>query len=273
MNVNKDFLKSQYIEEILEAANLFSVRGWAERNAGNISCIIPREKAKKFFDINQVKRRFDLDTNIRGLAGKILLITATGAYFRKLHHNPSSGLGVVKISEDGNGLDLIWGFEGDNSPTSEVRMHLMGHMTRLQADPNHKVIMHTHATNTIIMSTMGIPDETSFTSNLWRMHSECMVVFPDGIGLLPWMVPGTDEISRATADKMADFRLIIWPLHGLIAAGSSIDEAMGLIETVEKAAEIYIRSIKLSDSPCVVTDKQLMEIADHFNVKPRNGIF
>ncbi len=241
MGINSDFSKSLFIEEILEAAGLLSIRGWAERNAGNISCIIPHAEAVKFFDINQVKKSFDLDMNASELAGKIFLITATGTYFRKLHYNPARGLGVVRVSEGGNRLELIWGFEGDNSPTSEIRMHLMGHRARLKADPNHKVIMHTHATNTIVMSAMDNLDEKAFTAALWRMHSECIILFPDGIGLLPWMIPGTHEISTATAEKLAEFRLVVWPLHGLIGTGSSIDEAMGLIEAVEKTAEIYVK--------------------------------
>ena len=272
MGVNSDFSKSLFIKEILEAAGLLSVRGWAERNAGNISCIIPHAEAVKFFDINQVKKSFDLDMNVNELAGKIFLVTATGTYFRKLHYNPARGLGVVRVSEDGGRLELIWGFEGDNSPTNEMRMHLMGHTARLKADPNHKVIMHTHATNTIVMSTMSNLDERAFTSSLWRMHSECIILFPDGIGLIPWMVPGTHEISTATAEKLAEFRLVVWPLHGLIGTGSSIDEAVGLIETVEKTAEIYVRSMRLTGSPSVLTDKQLIAIAEHFNVMPRKGI-
>ncbi len=275
MNIEKGYEKfsgSTLVKEIVESGQLMSARGWAERNAGNISCIIPHAEAEKYFDLNNPRKNFDLDLDIRELAGKIFLITATGTYFRKLHEKPSSGLGVVRISADGKRLELLWGFEGNNSPTSEVRMHFMGHIERLKVDTDHKVIMHTHATNTIVMSAMGELEEKAFTSALWRMHSECMVVFPDGIGLIPWMVPGTQDISTATAEKFRDFRLIVWPLHGIIASGNSIDEAMGLIETVEKTAEIYVKSMGLSKSPRVVTDRQLMEIAENFKVTPREGI-
>ena len=268
----EDFLQSFFVRETVEAGQLMSVRGWAERNAGNISRIIPYGEAEKYFDLNNPKKYFDLDLNIRELSGKIFLIKATGKFFRKLHENPASGLGAVRIAKDGKRLELLWGFEGDNSPTSEMRMHFLGHIERLKADPDHKVIMHTHATNTIVMSTMGELDEKGFISALWRMHSECLVIFPDGVGLLPWMVPGTQDISTATAEKFKDYRLIIWPLHGIIAAGNSMDEAMGLIETVEKTAEIYVKSMGLSKSPRVVTDKQLLEIAEHFKVTPREGI-
>jgi ribulose-5-phosphate 4-epimerase/fuculose-1-phosphate aldolase len=36
-----------------------------------------------------------------------------------------------------------------------------------------------------------------FTRLLWEGSTECLVVFPDGVGILPWMVPGTDGIGAA----------------------------------------------------------------------------
>ena len=45
-----------------------------------------------------------------------------------------------------------------------------------------------------------------FTRKLWEGSTECLVVFPDGVGILPWMVPGTDEIGQATAETMQNTR-------------------------------------------------------------------
>jgi hypothetical protein len=47
---------------------------------------------------------------------------------------------------------------------------------------------------------------------------------------------------------------------------------MGLIETVEKTSEIYLKSMGSTDSLKPLTDKQVLETAAHFNVKPRSGI-
>jgi rhamnulose-1-phosphate aldolase len=268
----EDFSKSVFVEEMLEAARLMSERGWAERNAGNMSCIIPNAEVTKYFDPDHIKKVLKLDLNIKKLAGMVFLITATGSYFRKLKYAPADSLGAVRVSTDGNSLELLWGFNKGASPTSEMRMHFMGHIMRLKKDPVHRVILHTHATNTIIMSANGRLDEKAFTRALWCMHSECIVVFPEGVGIVPWMIPGTQEISDTTAEKFKEFRLIIWPLHGIIATGRSIDEAMGLIETVEKTAEIYLKSMGFTDSLKPLTDKQVLETAAHFNLKPRSGI-
>ena len=53
------------------------------------------------------------------------------------------------------------------------------------------------------------------------------------------MTPGTKEIGAKTVAKMADYRVVMWPHHGIFAVGADLDETFGLIETVEKAALIY----------------------------------
>ena len=92
--------------------------------------------------------------------------------------------------------------------------------------------------------------------------------FPDGVGVLPWMLCGTNEIGEATAEKMKEFRLVVWGLHGLYGAGKDMDEAFGLVETVEKAAQLYMISAHLPRLN-TITDDRLREIARGFKVNYR----
>ena len=62
------------------------------------------------------------------------------------------------------------------------------------------------------------------------------MVFPDGVGILPWMVPGTDEIGQATAQEMQKHSLVLCPFHGVFGSGPTLDETFGLIDTAEKSA-------------------------------------
>ena len=84
------------------------------------------------------------------------------------------------------------------------------------------------------------------------------------------MLCGTNSIGEATAEKMKEFRLVVWAQHGIFGTGRDIDEAFGLIETVEKAAEIYI---KVMHMPILqsITDEELKILADAFGVTPRAG--
>ena len=98
--------------------------------------------------------------------------------------------------------------------------------------------------------------------------TESIIVFPEGGGVLPWMVCGTNAIGEATAEKMKDYRLVVWTLHGIYGCGKTMDEAFGLIETVEKAAKMYLLAAAKPQLN-VITDAQLAAVAERFGVNYR----
>ena len=57
-------------------------------------------------------------------------------------------------------------------------------------------------------------------------------------------------------------------MMGLIGAGKTMDETFGLIETVEKAAQIYMLTAHLPRIN-TIKDKEMMELAEFFGVKYR----
>jgi rhamnulose-1-phosphate aldolase len=206
------------------------------------------------------------------LAGKYFIVTGSGKFFKNVSEDPAVNLGLIRIAEDGRHYEILWGFEDGGVATSELPTHLMNHMKRLSVDTNHRVIMHCHATHLLAMTFTHSLDENGFTKTLWEMCTECIVVFPDGVGIIPWMVPGTDAIGEATAVKMAETRLVLWPHHGVFGAGTTIDETFGLIETAEKAAEVYTIVQSQGGKKQTITDQQLQDLADAFRVTPRDGI-
>ncbi len=67
---------------------------------------------------------------------------------------------------------------------------------------------------------------------------------------------------------MLSSRAVVWALHGLYGAGKSLDETFGLVETVEKAAQIYMLTSHLSRKN-TITDFQLKQLAEFFKVDYR----
>lgn len=114
-------------------------------------------------------------------------------------------------------------------------------------------------------------NEKKWTEILWKMQTESIVVFPEGIAVLPWIICGGEEIGESTATKMKEYRSVVLAQHGLFATGRSLDEVFGLIETIEKAAEIYM---KICDKPIVqsITNENLKQLAKAFNINYRKGI-
>lgn len=246
--------------------------GWDERNGGNVSYLLDEDEVKEYLDTSKVIREIPTGFMAKDLIGKIFIVTGTGKYFKNIMDDPETNLGIVRIKEDGVTAQLLWGFKDGGKFTSEFPAHMMSHMARLKKDPENRVIMHTHPTNTLAMTHIHDLDEAKFTHTLWEMCTECVVVFPDGVGVLPWMVCGTNAIGEATAKKMEEFRLVVWALHGIYGAGKTMDEAFGLIETVEKAAQLYMLIAHLPRLN-TITEANMLEIRDAFKVDMREDYF
>lgn len=264
----KDIFTAPFVEEMKKTtANMYRL-GWDERNGGNISYMLDESKVAEYLNLNNVIRTIPLGFDAKAVAGKIFIVTGTGKYFKNVIDDPETNLGIVRIANDGQNAELLWGYADGGRFTSEFPAHLMSHMARLGVDPENRVIMHCHPTNTLAMNYVHELDEKKLTHTLWEMCTECIVVFPDGVGVLPWMLCGTNTIGEATAEKMKEFRLVIWGMHGIYGAGRTMDEAFGLIETVEKAAEIYMLTAHLPRIN-TIRDDQMKELAEFFGVDYR----
>ena len=267
----KNILETNYLKEFTATADNMYRLGWDERNGGNISCIVSEEEIKETAGIDKVVRTIPLGFDAIKLAGKHFLVTGTGKYFKNVKSDPERSVGLFRVSDDGKNAELLWGYSDGGRFTSELPAHLMSHISRLSVDPENRVIMHCHPTSLLAMTYVHELDTNSFTHTLWQMSTECVVVFPDGVEVLPWMLCGTNEIGRATAEKMLTSRCVIWALHGIYGAGKDLDEAFGLVETVEKAATVFMLTSHM-ERINTITDDQLRILAKAFKVTPRPGI-
>ncbi len=264
-------IEAPFIQEMSEITRHMWELGWDELNGGNVSYLLDEEEVAKYINILEPLRVINLTFPVTELAGKYFIVTGSGKYFRNVIKDPEANMGVLRVSKNGESVEVLWGLRNGAVPTSELASHFMSHIERLKVDPTHRIVLHTHATNVIAMTFTHDLDELKFTKTLWEMCTECLVVFPDGVSVIPWIVPGSSEIGRETAKKMKDHRVVIWPQHGIFGTGSTMDSTFGLVETVEKAAIVYNliggREIKQK-----ITDQQLADLAKAFNVTPKAGI-
>ena len=264
----KNIMSAPFMKEMTETASIMYRLGWDERNGGNISYMLNEEDVAEYLDLSRVIRTIPTGFDAKPLAGKIFIVTGTGKYFKNISGDPENNLGVVRIAADGTTAELLWGYSDGGKFTSEFPAHMMSHIARLQVDPDNRVVMHCHPTNTLAMNYVHELDEKKLTHTLWEMCTECIVVFPDGIGVLPRMLCGTNEIGIKTAEKMKEFRLVVWGMHGIYGAGRNMDETFGLIETVEKAAQIYMLTAHLPRIN-TIKDADMKALAEAFGVNFR----
>ena len=265
----KDILTAPWMVEMIRTVTTMYDHGWDERNGGNVSLLLDEADVRDYTD-GTVLRTIPLQFEAKPLAGRYFLVTGTGKYFKNVQYDPQCNLGLIRIAANGEDAELLWGYSDGGRFTSELPAHLMSHMARLKINPQNRVIMHCHPGNLLAMTYVHTLDERAFTRTLWQMCTECVVVFPDGVNVLPWMLCGTNSIGEATAEKMATARLVVWAQHGIYGAGADLDETFGLIETAEKAAEIYM---KIAHLPLVntITDAQMHELEGRFQLTVREG--
>ena len=266
----KDILTAPFMKELESMTDNMYRLGWNERNGGNISMLLEEEQISPYIDCHRVIRTLPVKVAIPELVGRYFLVTGTGKYFKNISKNPEDALGIIRIVGDGSEAELLWGYQNGGSFTSEIVMHLGAHLERMRSNPKHRVIMHAHPTNTIAMTHVHNLEEKEFSKTLWRMCTECIVIFPEGVSVLPWMVSSHPGIGLASAEKFKDYRILIWALHGCTVAGDTLDEAFGLMETVEKGAEIYMK-IQSSGYVTGIDDASLKQVAEAFDLKVREG--
>jgi rhamnulose-1-phosphate aldolase len=259
------------IQEIIDTtgrtARELWVRGWAERNAGNLSYrLAPGDLAGTD---PGAEPWHDLGAHLPDVAGECFLLTATGSFFRELERAPDRNLGVIEVEETGSRYRILWGYKGGGGPTSELLPHLRAHAARIRTGQDaDRAILHTHPTNLVAL-TYAIPLTThTLTRLLWEMHTECIVVFPGGCGFLDWRLPGSEDQARATEKAFEERTIVVWQQHGAVALGPDFATAFGLIETAEKAAEIYLKVAALGPVSQKLTTAQLTSLAQKFGVEP-----
>ena len=143
----------------------------------------------------------------------------------------------------------------------------MNHAVKKEATGGeHRVIYHAHPVNVIALTFVLPLDDKIFTRELWTTMTECPIIFPGGVGVVPWMVPGGREIALATSRLMESYDVAIWAHHGVFCSGADFDLTFGLMDTVEKSAEISVKVLSMGGRRQTMTDGDLRALAKDFGL-------
>lgn len=268
MVIRMKMLESEFVQGFIRMANDGWELGWHERNGGNLSYRVKPEEVESVKEEFQAGEWKPIGTEVPGLAGEYFLVTGSGKYFRNVILKPEDSICMIELDEKGERYRIVWGLVNGGKPTSELPSHLMNHEVKAGlTNGTYRVIYHAHTTNVIALTfVLPLKDEV-FTRELWEMATECPVVFPDGIGVVPWMVPGGREIAVATSNLMKNYDVAIWAHHGMFAAGEDFDTTFGLMHTVEKSAEILVKMLSMRpDKLQTIKPEEFRSLARDFQV-------
>lgn len=263
-------LEMKCIKQFMQLAQDGVDYGWHEKNGGNLSY---RMKPQEVEEVKETCTKptsdwMPIGTSVPKLGGEFFTVTGTTRYLRNVPRDPERSFGITELDAKGENFRIWWGLTDGGRPTSEFAPHLMNHEVKVLATAGkQRVIYHAHPTNLIALTFVLPLTDKAFTRALWEIMTECPVIFPEGVGVLPWMVPGCKAIAVATSKLMKKYNIVVWAHHGLFCAGDTFDTAFGLMETIEKASAIKVAMLSTGlPMRQTITTADLQELAAAFKI-------
>lgn len=269
----KEWLKTnkkvtRVIKDVSELADYLWQRGWAERNAGNISVNLSGMIKEEFGQMDEYPV-FQLDREYSAISGGYFFVTGTGKRMRDLARNPMKNACILKVSDDGKKYHIISRNKNnlyDFRPTSELPTHLAIHEQLVIDKSPNRAVVHTHPNELVALTQIKqFQNESELNRLLWGMHPEAVVFVPNGLALVPYILPGTESIAKATLKRLKDSDVIMWEKHGTFAVGEDVLDAFDKIDIMSKSAQIFFMVKQAGFDPEGLTDEQIVELKKKFH--------
>ena len=259
------------ITAIGEAGARLSEVGASEGAAGNISVYVdrPLEPSPRFSSEETV----DLPGAAPALARGTLLVTGSGRRLRETLGDPAANLGIVIVGKDGRSGRLF------TSPrrlfdrlTSELNSHLAVHRDQVgRTGTNFHAVVHAQPVYLTYLS--HIPrfrSRAELSRRLLRWQPETVVNLPEGIDVIPFHVPGSEDLAAASVASLRDCRIVVWSKHGVMARSDrSVKRAVDRIEYAETAARYEYLNLSSGEAGEGLTEREIGRLAKAFGISPR----
>jgi rhamnulose-1-phosphate aldolase len=259
----------QTIAEVGEVGQMLWHKGWAEKNAGNLSADVT-----DLVSLSASKLKTYPVISVKGLskewAGRRYLATGTGTRYRDIQKKPAECLCVLQISSDAKGYHVIWGGKKPGfKPTSELPSHLQMQYSLFKSKASEKVVLHTHPNELIALSHLReTAGEEELNYALWGMIPEAKIYVPRGIGWVPYRLTASQDLADETVKALErKHKVVLWEKHGVLAVGKDAVDAFDLVDAMNKAAILYLLCRQTGQKPQGLTRKQIDEIGLTFPPK------
>lgn len=240
-----------------------------EGAAGNISLYLGWQlDARRTFSDAE---RIPLPEAAPELAGKAFLITGSGRRLREIIDNPAGNLGYLEINEGGETGTLRTApgrlFE---RLTSEFNSHLSVHRDQVRlTGTNFHAVVHAQPPHLTYLS--HIPryrDEKYLNQHILRWEPETIVNLPEGVGAIPFKLPGSPELMAATVQSLRTHRIVMWSKHGVMSRSDvSVKRAADRIEYAETGARYEYMNLAGKEMGEGLTIEEIRSICAAFNVQ------
>lgn len=251
-----------------EAGHRMSEIEATEGAAGNISVYVgwPIEPRRKFPVVETVQ----LPEPVPALAHKGFLVTGSGRRLREIIQDPVVHLGYLTVNEGGTSAQLFTvPHRRFSRLTSELNSHLAIHQDSInRIGTNFNVVLHAQPPYLTYLSHIpSYQDETYLNQHILRWEPESIIQLPDGVGHVPFHVPGSVEQSADTLEALRRHSVVIWGKHGVVARSDvSVKRASDYIEYAETGAKYEYMNLSNREQGEGLTAEEIHAICRAFKV-------
>ena len=263
--INRPALKAD-IEKVAEVAGYLWQKGWAERNGGNITINVTAWIDDDLRSQPPISGPRPIGTTLPHLSGCWFYCKGTQKRMRDLARDPMENGAVIRITDDCAHYEIV--ADRIVAPTSELPSHLAVHDYLLAKGSPYRASLHTHPIELVALThNKKWLEKDAATKMLWSMIPETKAFCPRGLGIVPYMMPSSQELADATIQAIdQDYDVVMWEKHGVFAVDTDIMNAFDQVDVLNKAAQIYISAKNMGFEPDGMTDAQMRQLSQAFNL-------
>jgi rhamnulose-1-phosphate aldolase len=243
----------------------------SEGAAGNISvCLRGALEPRARFP---VVTTLELPQAVPELAGAHLLVTGAGRRLREIADDPGAHVACILVDPGGRTGRLHTSqtrrFE---KVTSEFNSHLAVHDDQVRrTGARLHALVHAQPIHLTYLSHVPRYRELGYlNAQLLRWQPETIVNLPEGIGVVPFLVPGSAELVAASLECLRQHQIVVWAKHGVMArSAASVMRATDLVEYAEVAARYEFLSLSTPGVAEGLTVDELRAICRAHDLPPR----
>jgi len=262
---NRPALKAD-IEKVAEVAGYLWEKGWAERNGGNITINVTAWIDEALRSQPPISGPRPIGTTLPHLKDTWFYCKGTQKRMRDLARDPMDNGAIIRITDDCAHYEIV----ADRlvAPTSELPSHLAVHDYLLAKGSPYRASLHTHPIELVALThSKKWLEKDAASRMLWSMIPETKAFCPRGLGIVPYLMPSSQELADATIQAIdQDYDVVMWEKHGVFAVDTDIMNAFDQVDVLNKAAQIYIAARNMGFEPEGMTDEQMRQLSQAFNL-------
>jgi rhamnulose-1-phosphate aldolase len=240
-----------------------------EGAAGNITICLrrPVELGAHFPLVEEI----ELPQSVPELAGAMFLVSGSGRRLREIFNEPVAHVGCILVNKGGQTGKLFTSSKRRfERVSSEFNSHLAVHYDHmLSSGTDFHAIIHAQPLRLTYLS--HIPryqDEHFLNTHLLRWQPETIINLPEGIGFVPFRIPGSPELMQATLESLRSHRIVIWAKHGVMARSDvSVKRATDRVEYAETAAKYEYLNLCTGEIGEGLTVDEIRAICQTFDIQ------